>query len=383
MRAFVFTDEALESEAGRFVWLDLNTDRPQNASFRKQYGVEALPTYFIVDPDSERVLLRRVGGATVAQLLAILEAGRDGYEPAEAPATLAEADRALTRADALYGAGDYPRAALAYREALAAAPADWPAYERTVEALLFALQREGENEAAARAALEAYPRLARSASAANVAVTGLDCALALPADHPARRELLAAHEANAREVADDLTMPVAADDRSSVFGTLIGLYHEAGDSAAARDMAERWAGFLEGEAARATGPEARAVFDPHRMSAYFELDRPEQALPMLEASERDLPEDYNPPARLAAVYGRMKRWEEGLAASERALAKSYGPRKLRILQTHADLQAGMGDTLAAAGTLQEALRIAEALPEGQRSEATIAALRRKMDALGS
>ena len=43
----------------------------------------------------------------------------------------------------------------------------------------------------------------------------------------------------------------------------------------------------------------------------------------------------------------------------------------------------MGDTLAAAGTLREALRIAEALPEGQRSQATIAALRRKMDALGT
>lgn len=381
MRAFVFTDKALESEAGRFVWLEMNTDREQNAAFKTQYKIAALPTYFIVDPGSEDVLLRRVGGATVPQLLSILEAGRNAVASEAAPAALSPADRILAQGDAQYGAGDYAAAALTYREALAAAPGDWPAYERTIEALLYALQDGGENEAAARVALEAYPRLIHSASAANIAVTGLDCALALPPDNPARRELVARHEAIARGVASDLTSPVAADDRSSVFGSLIGVYREAGDSAAAYAMAERWAAFLETEAARTTSPEARAVFDPHRMSAYFELNQPERALPMLEASERDLPDDYNPPARLAAVYARMKRWDEGLAASERAMAKAYGPRRLRILQTRADVQAGMGDTTAARGTLEEALQLAESLPPGQRSEGTIAAFRKRIAAM--
>jgi tetratricopeptide (TPR) repeat protein len=104
---------------------------------------------------------------------------------------------------------------------------------------------------------------------------------------------------------------------------------------------------------------------------------------MLEASERDLPDDYNPPARLAAVYARMERWNEGLAASERALAKAYGPRKLRILQTRADLQTGMGDVAAARATLEEALALAESLPPGQRSERTIDGLRRAIEAMGS
>ncbi len=383
MRAFVFTDKALESEAGRFVWLEMNTDRAQNAAFKAQYKIAALPTYFIVDPDSEKVILRRVGGATVPQLLSILEAGRNAYASGAAPTALSPADRILAEADEFYGTGDYAAAAVSYREALAVAPAEWPAYERTIEALLFALQGVDDNEAAAKTARDVYPKLRRSASAANVAATGLDCALALPSENPARAELVAALLADAREVVTDLSLPVAADDRSSVFGSLIDAYQDAGDTTAARGMAEQWAAYLEGEAARAVGPEARAVFDPHRMSAYFELNQPERALPMLEASERDLPDDYNPPARLAAVYARMERWHEGLAASERALAKAYGPRKLRILQTRADIQTGMGDPAAARSTLEEALELAESLPPGQRSERTIDGLRKKIAEMGA
>ena len=45
---------------------------------------------------------------------------------------------------------------------------------------------------------------------------------------------------------------------------------------------------------------------------YLELGQPERALPMLQASERDLPDDYNPPARLAVAYKAMKRWDEAI-----------------------------------------------------------------------
>ena len=58
---------------------------------------------------------------------------------------------------------------------------------------------------------------------------------------------------------------------------------------------------------------------------------------MLEASERDFPDDYNPPARLALAYRAMKKYDEALAASDRALARAYGPRKLVILQARADI----------------------------------------------
>ncbi|NNE43085.1 MAG: thiol reductase thioredoxin, partial [Gemmatimonadetes bacterium] len=73
MKAVVFTDDALAEQAGRFVWLEINTEREQNAEFRQQFEVRALPTYFVVDPETEQVILKWVGGATVPQLTGILD----------------------------------------------------------------------------------------------------------------------------------------------------------------------------------------------------------------------------------------------------------------------------------------------------------------------
>ncbi|MEA2488293.1 MAG: hypothetical protein QOH21_85, partial [Acidobacteriota bacterium] len=117
--------------------------------------------------------------------------------------------------------------------------------------------------------------------------------------------------------------------------------------------------------------EQRAVFDPHRLSAYIEVGTPEKAIPMLEQSEREFPDDYNPPARLAYVYKAMKQWDQALAASDRALARVYGPRKLQVLTLRTDIFLGKGDKKAARETLQQAIEFAKALPAPQRSEQRI------------
>jgi len=385
MRAYVFTDPALVSQSRRFVWLALDTEKPGNAPFRKQLGILALPSIFILDPADERIALRWIGGATVPQLTRLLDDGRDavamgatgtGGRGAETPA-----DAALAKADAAYGRADYAAAATAYREALSKAPAGWPRYGRVVESTLFALQQTDANEQGAQLALDAYPRVPRGPSTANIAASGLDCALQLPADHPHRAEYVAALERIARTVVEDRGIPMAADDRSGVYISLHDARDDAHDSTGMHANDEAWAEFLEGEAARAATPDARAVFDPHRLSAYLELGQPERAVPMLTASERDLPNDYNPPQRLATAYKAMKRWDEALAASDRAMAKAYGPRKLLLYQTRADIYLGRGDAAAARRTLADAVAFAEALPTGQRSESTIASLKKKADAI--
>ena len=77
----------------------------------------------------------------------------------------------------------------------------------------------------------------------------------------------------------------------------------------------------------------------------------------------------------------MKKYDDAIAASDRALAKAYGPRKLGILQTRADIFKEMGNAEAAKQTMQQAIELAESLPEGQRSEKTIASLRKKLESL--
>lgn len=389
MRAFVFTDAKLAGQARRFVWLEIDTEKRENAAFKRQFQVPALPSYYIVDPATEKVALRWVGGATVPQLLKLLDEGRRAVKQAGVAAagttpagkSAKNAGAALARADRAYGEGDDAEAVKAYRAALERAPDGWPSYARTVESLLFALQRTKDYEGGVQLARDAFPRLARTASAPNVAASGLDCALALAPEHPQRAEHVRALEAMAQAVVEDLSIPCAADDRSGVYGILLDAREDAKDEAGARAVAERWAAFLEAQAAAAPSAEARTVFDSHRLSAYLAAGAPERALPMLEASERDLPHDYNPPARLAVAYRALERWDEGLAAADRALAKAYGPRRLGILQTRADILQKRGDVAGARATLEGALREAEALPEGQRSESTIDRLRKRIEAL--
>ena len=63
----------------------------------------------------------------------------------------------------------------------------------------------------------------------------------------------------------------------------------------------------------------------------------------------------------------------------RSLAKAYGPRRIGILQARSEIEAARGDAAASRRYLEEALRAAEALPEGQRSERTIASLKKKLE----
>ena len=382
MRAFVFTDKALAERAGQFVWLEIDTEKARNAPLRKKFPIEALPTFFVINPADESVALRWVGGATLPQLQKLLDDGASRTSGA-ALANASAADEALARAERSYGEGRNAEAGRGYLEAIAKAPAGWPRYGRTVESALFALTSSDSNETAALLARDAYPRLAHSSSSANVAASGLDAAIALPADHPLRRALIDSLESATRAVVADSTLPIAGDDRSGAYIALLDARDDAKDSTGSQAVAAEWATFLEREAARAKTPEARAVYDSHRLSAYLQLHQPERAIPMLEASQRDFPDDYNPPARLAATYKAMKEWHKALEASDRAIARAYGPRKLGILQTRADIYTGLGDAEGARRTLDEAIATAEAFPPGQRSENTIASLKKKRDALAA
>ncbi|HEX9303205.1 MAG TPA: thiol reductase thioredoxin [Thermoanaerobaculia bacterium] len=376
MRAYVFTDKALQRHAGQFVWLSLDVEKAENAVYKKRYGVDALPMFFVLDPKTEKAALRWVGGATVPQLQKILA---DGLTAVRGKARGVE--DVLARADLSYANADYAKAAAEYKEALRLAPPGWSRSARATESLLYAQYQTKDYAGCAKVARDAYPRLRSTSSAASVAASGLSCALELPKEDASRVELVNSLGAASREIIAGARKDIAADDVSSVFETLAAERADAKDEAGKKKVLEERAAFLEGAAARARTPDARAVFDSHRLGTYLDLGEPGRAIPMLQASERDLPDDYNPPARLAAAYRAMKKYDEALGASGRALAKAYGPRKLGILQTRADIYKEMGNVEAARKTMEDAVKLAESLPEGQRSERTIASLKKNLEAL--
>jgi tetratricopeptide (TPR) repeat protein len=377
MQAYVYTDKSLDPYASRFVWLSLNTEAAENAEFLKRYPIPALPTLLVLDPKRNEVTLRYVGGANIAQVRSMLD---DAETRHRSRATLVS-DEQLAEADRLAADGKHEEAARSYEAAIQSAPKKWPRLGRSAESLLFSLSMMKNPERCATRALSLYSRVKGTVSSANVAAIGLSCATQLESEHAQRVTLLDALEKATQEVFANPKIVLSDDDRSGLYIALIEARDAAGDEEGTIGLQAAWAEFLEQAAARAKTAQQRAVYDSHRVSAYLELGMPEKAIPMLEQSERDFPDDYNPPARLALAYNAMKDYDKALAASDRALSRVYGPRKLSVLSVRADIFSGKGDPKAARETIAEAIEYAKALPEGQRSATRIAAMEKRLAAM--
>jgi len=345
MRAYVFTDASLSRHAGQFVWLALDFENSRNAAVVKRLKVSGLPTFFVLDPTTERVAIRWLGGMTLPQVGTLLESGLTAVQ-------------------------------------LAMAPADWAQKDRVMDAYLNSLSNSDQHEKVVELARERGRQVGRTTAGFSMATFGLGDALELPKENPKRAETIADFEKLVLAMVRDPGITLAADDRSGGYIQLMDARDDAGDKEGKAKIAAEWSAFLDGEAAKAKTPEQRAVFDPHRLSAYIEIGHAEKAIPMLQQSEKDFPDDYNPPQRLAIALHELKRYDEALAASDRAMKKAYGPRKLRLFATRTDIYLGRGDSTSARQTVDEALRYARALPDGQRSETTIASLQKRLTALG-
>ena len=373
MRAFVFTDKALGRQAGRFVWLSIDTEKRGNAAVLAKYPIQASPTLFVIDPVAEKVVLKYVGAATVPQLQRILDDGARAAGHGRKP------DELLSRADALDSAGQNKEAAEAYRVALKSMATSSPSYPRTVESLLFALSASRQHEVCAAVAKEAFPNLRVSPSAANVAGSGLDCALSLDKAAPSKAALVAEFARDADEVLRGPRKGLAVDDVSGLYQTVAQEREEAGDAAGKTKILEEWAAYLEVEAAKGKTPEARAAFDPHRITAYLELGQPERGIPMLEAVREGLSRRLQPARPPRARLPRHEEVRRGPRGVRPRAPRAYGPRKLVILNARADIYEKKGDPAGARKTREDALAWAESLPKEQVSERQIASLKKQLE----
>jgi tetratricopeptide (TPR) repeat protein len=298
---------------------------------------------WVIDADQEATTLRWEGTATAPELVALLATVREGGGPAaaEGVVTFLKANQAAARGDA-HAAEEGYRAVLLKRSSR-----ERP---RAVEALTGLFFSQNAHVSCVETATQELPTLPSGSSRAAVLAMGMGCARELKRDESVRAFLALAE----REVlaTDGRTI---ADDRSGLFEEIVESKTLLGDMSGAKASAQTWARFLEGEAARAPTQEARAAFDPHRVSAYLAAGTPALALPMLENSEREFSNDYNPPARLARVYVALGRHDEARRAIERASRLVYGPRALRVFLLAADIARASGTPDAERQALENAL----------------------------
>ncbi len=358
MRSFVLSDPALRRLRESFIWLSLDTEREDNADVVARLGVRVLPTLYVIDAGRETPILAWPGSLTAGELASLLEdsaaaAGR-GDQRGSAAASLLRGHRASAE-------GNFGEAIAAYRAALAAAPPDWPKRVQAVDGLVTRLADDHQLAACVDAGADEAPKMALGTPLADVIRASIGCAEQLPASAPERARL-GELAALGRRVASDPSEAILPDDRSDVYDCVVGALRELGRLDDALVIARQWAEFLERQASQARTAAARTVFDAHRVLAYIAIGDAQRAVPMLEQSERDFPDDYNPPARLATTYLAMKRNDEALAAVKRALVRAYGPRKMRLWSLEADVYEAMGNEDAAREALRTALDFAKTRP---------------------
>jgi predicted negative regulator of RcsB-dependent stress response len=356
-------DPSLARQAGRFVWLELDFDKPENQEFIARHGATYTPTLYVLDPADERATATHIGGMSLAELGQFLDQGERGVKGREA----APADAALARGDELAGRGRPMEAAASYREALRTAPPAWPARTRAVRELAWSLLHGRESQPCAETALAEAPGMPRESSFASVVLAGFTCANMGGAE---------AWAGSARAKLEPLAVEAVGlpatlrDDRFELYQRLMHASEMLGDGAAVTRWGERW--LDEIEKATPSGDDERSALDIARVDAASTLDTPARVLPALEASERAMPANYNASLRLAQMETAAKRYDGALAACDRGLAHVTGPiGRSWLLRTRAEALDGKGDPARARAALEEAMKAAREIGIEQLRDANV------------
>ena len=370
MRSYVLTGENLAPVRERLVLLALDTEKASNAAVLERLSVAAWPTFYLVDAEL-KVYGRWVGAASPSQLVTFVRDGLRAFDAQRSGSLAPDHPLALTvEGDRRAAAGKPSEARSAYEQALAAAPSDWPRRPDVLAALAGTLRKLPDYDACIALGHDALARTGSAASATDFSYHVLGCADALPTDDARARSLRRAAERKLTTLCTRPSSLMTPDDRGDACGLLREVRTKLGNPAGARKASEQRLRILS-EAAEGLPDAVAATYDFARGESLVQLGRGDEAVRLLTAREAALPDDYSTSHFLARTYRELGRFEEGLAAVERALEKSkgQGPRHAGILGVKADLLLGLARTREARAVLEEQLAAYRALPKSQQQPA--------------
>jgi tetratricopeptide (TPR) repeat protein len=374
MQNFVLNDHALRPFASQVVFVAIDTDRQDSAPFLERYHVKSWPTFFVIDPASERVAGYWAGSASVQEMRGFIEeALREiaGGEPDPA-------SRAFAEARAAHAAGKLEPAAELYSKALSAAQPSWPNRSAAIVGLLHVLRGAKSWEACVKAGTEHLEEVTGTSMPADSAALLLSCAEELPPGGEKRAKAESIAIKRIVQITEQPPEGATVDDRADALAILADALLSMKDEKGARKAQETRLALMEEAARKAPSPEKAHTFDYGRANAYLALGRADEAIRMLEQREKELPAAYEPPARLASMLFRTDKLPEALAAVDRALVRAYGPRRLNYLKLRADILQKMGNRDEELLALRQEVRGYELLPPGQSSPERLAGARRRL-----
>jgi thioredoxin-like negative regulator of GroEL len=384
MQATVFTDPSFKRDADRFVFARLDTDKPANADAVGRYPPSAWPTFYVVGEDrssgrADVVLARFPGAASVAQFHAFLEAGVKAQQGGAAGA-----DAHLLGAERAIALKDHPTAEQELAAALAQAPADWPRRPQALIQLIVTKRKRSDRTGCLEVAEKYMDDTGNAAAATDFIVSAMICAADLKAD-PAFagrvKKLRDRAVARLTKLVADESAPLSIDDRSDALANLRDVLDSLGKSAEARAVAEKQRAMLDDAAAKSPTAMAAMTYNWQRCEVHAYLGKPLEMVPALEKSARDLPNEYDPRARLGWIYLQAGKLPEAARWSDEALRLVYGPRKARVLAQRAEIAAKQGDKAAERLFREETVKLWESMPPGQANPDALANAKEAVAAL--
>ena len=339
--------------AGQFAWLELSYDEEKNRAFMTRFGATATPTFFVIDPQEERVAAIETGAMSLTELKQFLKRGARGVHAKEQ----SPADVALTRADALLALKPSD-AAQAYQQALRTAGTNWPHRQLAEASLVQAQLDSNQYQACAETAVEDAAPMKRDAIFVRTVVTGMWCvASADPA--PWWEAALVALGPMAEEA---LTLPATVrDHRDAIYRTFMYISVSRKDKPAAARYGDRW--LAELDAITPKTDDERSALDIARVENIQVYGDPNRILPALRESERQMPRNYIASLRLAQMEQAARHHDEAIAACDRGLARVPGANgQAWLLEIKADALRSQGKTAEAHRALEDALRAAQQIP---------------------
>jgi thioredoxin-like negative regulator of GroEL len=362
MQTTVFTDPAFAADKDQFVFAALDTDREANAAAVGKFAISAWPTFYVIGND-EAVLARFIGAATVGQFREFLASGARAATGggAAADSRLLGAQRALAKKD-------FATANEELTAAIAAAPEAWPQRPEALHALLMVKSKLGDVKACLDVAEKYMDAAGNTALGTNFVAYATGCAENAMKDAPDRAKALRDKGiARLQALLADKASPLSVDDRAEAMGYLRDALDASGKKDDAKQVAEQIKTLLDDAMDKAATPLEAMTHLWLRCEVYAWLGRPLELVPAVEKLATQLPEEYDPPARLGWLYLKAGKLNEAATWTEKALALVYGPRKGRVLSQRAEIAKAAGDKTAERSFREQAVKLWESLPPGQQS----------------
>jgi tetratricopeptide (TPR) repeat protein len=341
MKNYVFTSPKMSSIADQHVWLEMDYDRPKNAAFFKRYEISAFPSFMVIDPKTDQVVARWLGSGTTEEMIRFFKNASSNPKGV------------FEKGQIALSVQDYKNALKYFLEALKTTK-NQRKRTRILSGYIEAT-RKTDNAKCATDGVKYIDQVDDTAQGLDFVMMVSYCAESLK-EPQAMRAVLQRVKTRLEKALANPKLAVSPDDKSSVYATLISIYEQLKEDKQAQAAIGTRLRMLESAADAAPDAKARGTFDAHRMSCYLSLKQFAKAEKMLKRSEIDVPDDFNTPWRLALLYRKQNRFDDGLNAIARALKKGYGPRRIRLYSAKIDLAAAKQDYVLARKTVQEAQR---------------------------